>query len=332
MKQDLKTRFSLRAFFATLLRPFMSKSPTDVPGLFSSGESRIDVTAWQTLIMSNPLSIQCGLKRAVYYKCDNHKQHEFLHLYFRHWNSSESAVAAVVIERIPKQDPRNNSSSSRLIHTSNLISPSASETVAEDVVHTSRQGSAFPQYLVDAYAPFTELCTLDFSPLACPSAAQISILLSAVNQHAPHYHLYDNQCYWFSFTVWETLKKLFPDCTETHSAPVDKRSHYCGFAVRKADSVEDVCRDYDARWRDIENEAELKRKADEANKQQLLAEGYTQGLAQGLAGQDQIKAELEAERVRAEAERVQAEVEHIRMQTEINELRARLAALGESTR
>jgi hypothetical protein len=65
---------------------------------------------------------------------------------------------------------------------------------------------------------------------------------------------------------------------------------------------------------------------------QLLAEGYTQGLAQGLAGQDQIKAELEAERVRAEAERVQAEVEHIRMQTEINELRARLAALGESTR
>jgi hypothetical protein len=72
---------------------------------------------------------------------------------------------------------------------------------------------------------------------------------------------------------------------------------------------------------------------------QLRAEGYTQGLAQGLAGQDQIKAELEAERVRAEAERVRAEVErvqaeaeHIRMQTEINELRARLAALSESTR
>ncbi|KAG2093731.1 uncharacterized protein F5147DRAFT_720590, partial [Suillus discolor] len=273
----------------------MSKSPTDVPGLFSSGESRIDVAAWQTLIMSNRLSLQCGLKRVVYCKCNHNKQHEFLLLHFHHWDYSESAVAAVVIERIPKQDPRNNSSS-RLIHTSNLISPSASETAAEDIVHTSRQGSSFPQYLADTYAPFTKLCTLDFSPLACPSAAQVSILLSVVNQHAPYYDLYENQCYWSSFTVWETLKQLFPNCIETRSALVDQRSHYHGFAIRIADSVEVVCRDYDARWRDIENEEELKRKADEANKQQ--------GLAQGLAGQDQIKAELEAERVRFEAERV----------------------------
>ncbi|KAG1763529.1 hypothetical protein EDD22DRAFT_886701 [Suillus occidentalis] len=314
MKQDLKTRFSLQAFFATLLRPFMSDSPTDVPGLFVLVESRTDVAAWQTLLMSTPLSLQCRLKRATYCKCNRYKQHEFLLLHFRHWNS-ESAVATVVIERVPKQDPSDNSSS-KLIHKSNLLYPSASETAAQDAVYTSSQGSTFPQYLADAYTPFTQLHTLDFPPLACPSAAQISILLSVVNEQAPNYHLYQNQCYWFAFTVWETLKKLFPDCTETHNTPIDQRAHYCGLAIRKADSVEAVCRDYGVRWRNIENEDELKRKASETKERQLytsgmeqgLAQGLTQGLAQGLA---------------------QGQAERDQMQIEISELRA---ALSESTR
>jgi hypothetical protein len=184
MKQDLKPRFSLRAFFATLLRPlFMSESPTDVSGLLISVEGRTDVTPWQTLLMSTCLSLQCRLKH-VY--CDNNKQHEFLLLHFRHRNSSGSAVATMMIERIPKQDPRNNSSPKLIfIHTSDSKSPSPSapETAAQDVVYTSSQGSPSPQYLADFYAPLIELRVLDF-PLACPSAAQISILLSVVNRQA----------------------------------------------------------------------------------------------------------------------------------------------------
>jgi hypothetical protein len=243
MKQDLKPRFSLRTFFATLLRPlFMSESPTDVLELFISVEGRTDVTPWQTLLMYTCLSLQCRLKRVVY--CDNNKQHEFLPLHSHHWNSSGSAVATVIIEHIPKQDPCNNSSSKLiLIHTSasKSRSPSASETAAQDVVYTSSQGSPSPQYLADSYAPLTELRLLYF-PLACPSAAQISILLSVVNRQAPNYHLYENRCYWLlSCTVWETLKKVFPDCIEIHSIPTDQRSHYCGFAIQKADSVEAVC-------------------------------------------------------------------------------------------
>ncbi|KAG2124808.1 hypothetical protein DEU56DRAFT_826620 [Suillus clintonianus] len=312
MKKNLKTRFSLQAFFATLLRPFTSDSPTDVPGLFGLVESRTDLAAWQILLMSTHLSLQCRLKRATYCKCNRYKQHEFLLLHFRHWNS-ESAVATVVIERVPKQDPGDNSSS-KLIHTSNLISPSASETIAHDVVCTFSQGSTFLRYFADAYTPFTQLHTLDFPPLACPSAAQISILLSVVNEQAPNYHLHQNQRYWFSFTVWETLKKLFPDSIEMHNTPIDQRSHYCGLAIQKADSVEAVCRDYGVRWRNIENKEELKRKADEAKERQLYTSGMEQGLAQGLAlaqGLEQGQAELD------------------RMQTEINELQA---ALSESTR
>lgn len=135
MKQDLKTRFSLRAFFATLLHPFsMSKFPTDVLGLFSSGESRVDVAAWQILIMSNRLSLQCGLKRVVYCKCDHNKQHEFLLLHFRHWNSSESAVAAVVIARIPKQDPRNDYARWRDIENEEELKRKANEANKQQVV------------------------------------------------------------------------------------------------------------------------------------------------------------------------------------------------------
>ncbi|KAG2098882.1 hypothetical protein BD769DRAFT_1368712 [Suillus cothurnatus] len=194
----------------------MSESPTDVLELFILVEGRTDVIPWQTLLLSTRLSLQCRLKRVV--NCDNNKQHKFLLLDFRHRNTSGSVVATVIIERIPKQDPHNNSSSKFiLIHTSDSKSPSpsASEAAAQDVVYTSSQGSPSPQYLADSYAPLTELRVLYF-PLACPSAAQISILLSVVNRQAPNYHLYENQCYWLlSCTVWETLKKVFPDCIET---------------------------------------------------------------------------------------------------------------------
>lgn len=89
------------------------------------------------------------------------------------------------------------------------------------------------------------------------------------------------------------------------------RSSYRGVMIDKADSVDEIFTWYREEWTSIEEAAANLRRAKEEEVQQLQAASYTSG--------------QEAERVRFEAERA-------RTQTEINELRAMLAALSESAR
>ncbi|KAG2059335.1 hypothetical protein BDR06DRAFT_1017787 [Suillus hirtellus] len=89
---------------------------------------------------------------------------------------------------------------------------------------------------------------IPFSPLstALPTSRhtiyttsrQLSVLLSILNRHSPEYNLYQYQCYWYTHTVWEALKRLFPDCFETKESAA--RSSYLGFPIDEADSGRDM--------------------------------------------------------------------------------------------
>ncbi|KAG1871554.1 hypothetical protein F4604DRAFT_1770311 [Suillus subluteus] len=269
-------RFSVRGFLAAIFRPFMN-SPSDAPGVFTSGDSKNDVGQWQTLLLGNDLSSQCQLERIVYCKCTTGKEHEFLLLHFRH-PIQQDAVAILVLDRIPASDSteNNNGSSRQVIQSSYIVSPSVSPTPARDSIFTTpNNGSAIDSYLSGTYEQFKRLSHLDFAASARPSAIQVSVLLCALSNHSPTYNLYQYQCYWYAHTVWEALKRLFPDCHETTLS--GGRSRYLGVKVEKADSVEVVCEHYHTQWARIENAAEERRKAKEDEVRQLRMEGQAEG-------------------------------------------------------
>ncbi|KAG1785314.1 uncharacterized protein HD556DRAFT_1314347 [Suillus plorans] len=263
-------RSSIRGFLAAVFRPFMS-SPSDAPGVFTSGDSKNDVGQWQMLLLGNELSSQCQLERVVYCKCTSGKEHEFLLLHFRH-PTQQHAVAILVLDRTPCiNSTENNNGSSRRMQSSYIVSPSVSPTPARDSIFTTpNNGSAIESYLSRTYDPFKKLCYLDFPASARPSAIQVSVLLSALSKHSPSYHLYQYQCYWYAHTVWEALKRLFPDCHEITES--GGRSRYLGIKIEKADSVEVVCEQYHTQWARIENAAEERRRAKEDEVRQLRME------------------------------------------------------------
>ncbi|KAG1800640.1 uncharacterized protein BJ212DRAFT_1487922 [Suillus subaureus] len=262
----------IRGFLARISRPFM-EFPHDVPGLFTSGDSHYDIAEWRTILLSSHISLQCLLERMVYCKCDSGKEHEFLTLHFRHWSPTQPhAITILVLDRTPRTDPTQNTngSSRQFMQSSAIASPSVSQTAARDSIFTTpNKGSAIQHHLSTIHGRYKELCDLEFTGSARPSAIHVSILLSAVSEHAPIYDLYQYQCYWYAHTVWEALKQLFPDCRETmrHKG----RSRYLVFNIEKADSVEVICEEYHSQWTRMEHEAEQKRQTEEARTQQFLS-------------------------------------------------------------
>ncbi|KAG2134948.1 hypothetical protein BD769DRAFT_1664881 [Suillus cothurnatus] len=277
-----KYGFSLRGLLGAIF-PRSMEFPTDVPGLFTLGETRLDVAAWRRMLLDSDFPPRCVLERLTFYKAAKRKQHEFVVLYFRHWDASVHATAVLVVDRAPNASSKDNGYSTPITHSSGITSPSASQTPALDSVFTTpNTGTAIQTYLRRRYGRYKELCTLNFSATStCPSATQISVLLFVISRHAPDYHLYRFQCYWFASTIWETIKRLFPGSLET--AWKRGRSSCYGIKVDKADSVEVVCKEYADEWTRLENEAEQKRLAEHARAEQLRMEGVAQGLVQGLA-------------------------------------------------
>ncbi|KAG2339057.1 hypothetical protein BDR05DRAFT_1003734 [Suillus weaverae] len=103
-----------------------------------------------------------------------------------------------------------------------------------------------------------------------------------------------NGCYWYAHTVWEALKRLFPDSHETTQH--EGRSRYLGVKIEKADSVEAMCEEYHTQWARVENAAEEKRKAKEDKAQQLRMERRTEERALWQAKIDQATRTANEER------------------------------------
>lgn len=329
--------FSIRGFLAAIFRPFMSY-PSDAPGVFTSGTSENGVEQWNTLVSNNEISSQCQLERVVYGKCTKSKEHEFLLLHFRH-PTQQHAVAIMVLDRTTRKDSTQNGSGSsrhRVGRSSCIASPSVSETSAYDSIFTTpNKGSAIDNYLSGKYDSFKYHGTLDFPASARPSAIQVSVLLSTLSTHFPLYHVYQYQCYWYAHTVWEALKKLFPDCHEITLC--EGRSCWFGVEIGRADSVEVICREYHTRWASIENAAEERKKAKEDEARQLRMEGLAEGQAQSQAQINQAlaremaatkKADEETrqkEEAMRKAEEAERKAEEYRV--EMNQMRARMAQL-----
>ncbi|KAG2739069.1 hypothetical protein P692DRAFT_201811737 [Suillus brevipes Sb2] len=178
-------------------------SPTDLPGVFTQGETRAPVGDWHSVLMTSELSSQCDLECMVFCKCTNNVKHEFLLLHFRH-PVQRYAVAVLVLDRTLR---------GRLV-----------------------------KYLRESRRQERYHCYLDFPASARPSAMQY-------------------QCYWYAHTVWEALKRLFDGCQET--TLIEGCSQFWGQDIPKAESVEEVCKQYCVEWALFENVVEERRKREE---------------------------------------------------------------------
>ncbi|KIK36944.1 hypothetical protein CY34DRAFT_16036 [Suillus luteus UH-Slu-Lm8-n1] len=292
-------RFSVRNFLATILHAFMS-SPTDLPGAFTQGDTRTPVGDWHSVLTS----------------------HEFILLHFRH-PVQHHAIAILVLDRTSRVEcTENNGGSFRSVGQASVLSPSVSQVPAHDTISTTfNNPSAIESYLTQRYRSYRYHCYLDFPASARPSAMQVSVLLCGLSKHSPTYQLWQYQCYWYAHTVWEALKRLFDGCQET--TLIDGRSQFWGQDVPRAESVEEVCKQYRVEWALFENVVEERRRRKEEGERWLRMEG-------GAQRQPEIDKERrqreEAER-RVEEERRQKEEVAREHEAEMNRMRERVAEL-----
>jgi hypothetical protein len=320
-------RFSIRGFLAAIFHPFMD-SPSDAPGVFTASDSKNDVRQWQMLLLGNELSSQCQLERLVFCKCTNGKEDEFLLLHFRH-PIQQDAVAILVLDRVPCTDSTesNIGSSRQPMQSSYIDSPLVSPTPARDSIFTTlNSGSTIESYLSRTYEQFNRLSYLDFAASARPSAIQVSVLLSALSTHPSMYNLYQYQCDWYAHTVWETLKRLFPDCHEMTES--GGRSPYLRVKVDEVDSVEVVCKEYHTQWACIENAVEERRRAKETEARQLRMERRTEGRAQRQAEIDQATRDKKEAVKKAEEAARKLEEMRAEWQAEIDQMDRMRAQYG----
>ncbi|KAG1722997.1 hypothetical protein EDD22DRAFT_1054541 [Suillus occidentalis] len=328
-KSKTVKRFSIRNFLAAILHPFMS-SPTDAPGVFTPGApSHIDVGLWHSLLFTSELSARCKLERMVYGKCTTEFEHEFILLHFRH-PTQHHAVAILTLERTCAE---NTTGSSRSVGQAAVVSPSVSSITAKDTITpTTNSSFTINSYVTQEFGPHKFLFELDFPASARPSAMQVSILLCVLSKHSPMYELLQYQCYWYAYTVWEALKKLFPGCLEM---PLNEgRSRFKGQPIKKAESVDTVCEQYRAEWARFEEAAEERRRAKEEEERRVRMAVLAEGRAQRQPEVDDERRQKEEERRkreeaerRVEEERRQREEAAREHEVEINRMRARMAEL-----
>ncbi|KAG1761142.1 hypothetical protein EDD22DRAFT_780235 [Suillus occidentalis] len=321
IKSKSVKHFSVRNFLATILHAFMA-TPTDLPGVFTQGDTRTPVGDWHSVLMTSELSSQCNLERMVFCKCTKDVQHEFILLHFRH-PVQRHAVAILVLDRTSRVEcMENNGGSFRSVGQASVLSPSVSQVPAHDTISTTfNSPSALESYLTQRYHSYRSLSNLDFPASARPSAMQVSVLLCVLSKHSPTYQLWQYQCYWYAHTVWEALKRLFDGCQET--TLIDGRSQFWGRDVPRAESVEEVCKQYRVEWVLFENvvEERRRRKKEEERSRRKREEAEKRA-------EEERKQREEAER-RVEEERKQREEAERRVEEAAREHEAEMSQLRE---
>ncbi|KAG2337734.1 hypothetical protein BDR05DRAFT_894698 [Suillus weaverae] len=259
------------------------------------------------------LYLKCSLRRIEFCKCSNGARHEFLILFFGHWIDGSSAEAVICVDRTFKLRTQDDNSSKQF---PGLVSHSSSEPnpALDSVSMVGSPHDAKPR-LIQSHGPYTTLCTLQFSPSSAPSALEVSTVLFLVHQQAPVYDLIDGQCFWFSDTVWRSLKALFPINQELCNLNNhNSRARYGVFTVGPSDlSVEAVCNAYESEWQKVLIKVEQVKQRHEAELAQVLQRGVEEGRAEKQNEIDQLRAGQ------------QHEIDQLRagQQHEIDQLRAR---------
>ncbi|KAG1754224.1 hypothetical protein EDB19DRAFT_639144 [Suillus lakei] len=70
---------------------------------------------------------------------------------------------------------------------------------------------------------------------SAPSAQFLGTLLQATTAHARHYDLYEHSCYWYSHTIFEALRRLFPMVALTRAPGYGKCCTYLSWRFDQAE-------------------------------------------------------------------------------------------------
>lgn len=320
LKQSRGNRSSIgRRFLASLLHPFMSEPPAQLPQLrFNPPDGNIatPVTEWWSLMADywdggqENLYLKCSLRRIEFCKCSNGARHEFLVLFFGHWIDGSSAEAVICVDRTFKLRAQDDNSSKQfpglLSHSSSEPSPALDSVSMVGSPHDAKLR------LIQSHGPYTTLCTLRFSPSSAPSALEVSAVLFLVHQQAPVYNLIDSQCFWFADTVWRSLKALFPRNQELCNVNNhNSRARYGGLTVGPSDpSIQAVCNAYESEWQRVLTKVEQVKQRHEAELAYALQQGVEQGRAERQNEIDQLRAgqQHDADQMR----QMQVELVHLR--------------------
>ncbi|EGN91631.1 hypothetical protein SERLA73DRAFT_192195 [Serpula lacrymans var. lacrymans S7.3] len=322
-------RFSLilHNIYSTLFRPPMSR-PKDIVGLFQPGLfGPVGPESWGSILLLVDETSRCYIDRIVFCKCKKDKKHEFLLIHVRRHTITGAQKAFIVVDRAPRA-PEGNNASVQSPPASGIASPSVSDTTADDRVSTCMENDKEFGNLTAKYKPYATLCELDFLPSVenhlPPSVRQLSVLLTVVNHHAPLYNLYEHQCYWFANTVFDMLKKLFPNAEEKCTSH-DIRGNYHGLKFDHRNSIETITEEYDRSWIEACNRVREERIKQEETRRKHVEDGMKIGEERGIkigeehgrAEREQLKAEMEQQK--AESARREAE-----KQAELDQLKARM--------
>ncbi|KAF9237258.1 hypothetical protein BU15DRAFT_63320 [Melanogaster broomeanus] len=280
----------------------MASPPPEIRGVFTAmntGPFIISVDDWQLLLnMQAGQTSRCFIEDIVHYKCTEGKEHEFLRLQISHPAGPWKAFVFCDRTVNTSNDNRDPVQSHRAALLCSSSTPSFGNFPAMDIIYAaSANSTALKELYLGRFSDkHTHVRTLTYNTKgAQPSVLDVAMLLKVTSCHAPLYRIYENQCYWFSDTVYDTLAHLFPDhrtSTNTH-----KGGTYRSVDVPMADSVEKVCAAYCSERSAAEERAKEERRQQEAALKAEREQGREQGLELGREqGRAEVQADLKAER------------------------------------
>lgn len=89
--------------------------------------------------------------------------------------------------------------------------------------------SALARWKAIGYSGSDFLCHLDFTQQMLPLSKLRRVLVDSSNS-VPKYSVTDSNCFWFAFTVYETLKKEYP-CSELRGGYYKHRGKFAGLSI-----------------------------------------------------------------------------------------------------
>ncbi|KAF9237191.1 hypothetical protein BU15DRAFT_63357 [Melanogaster broomeanus] len=215
--------------------------PPEIRGVFTAmntGPFFISVYDWHLLLnIQATQTSQCFVEDVVHYKCTEGKEHEFLRFQISH--PAGPWKAFVFYDRTVKtcddnRDPVQFHKAALLCSSSPISTPSFGNFPEMDIIYAASANSTALKLLGRFSKNHTHVRTLTYNANGVqPSVLDLAMLLKVTSCHAPLYRIDENQCYWFSDTVYDALAQLFPD----HRTST-KGGTYRSVDIPMADSVE----------------------------------------------------------------------------------------------
>lgn len=247
----------VRSAFSILANLFMANpKPPDIDYLFPTTDLKMPVGPWAKLALirggSRDIAKSTSVKNVTHYKSRRGKAHEKLlvELSVPRPESQDIVTTYIITERGPDPDDKRENSDFSTGPSPNPSSASLPQSgaiihaVDRVVVYGTRTNQSLESYRRRLRKNYDALCTV--TPTIPMSLAQLAILMKVVNDHSVEYDI-KYQCYWYAYTVWETIRTHFKG-NVTENALEGKRGKYMGVRFRREDSVEAITENFETEW------------------------------------------------------------------------------------